>query len=197
MALTIVTVTGHRPPRIGGYDNLVASAKLAAEVTKYFERIKPDKVITGMALGFDQIVASVCVRMGIPFLAAIPFKGQESRWPKKSQEAYRTLLELASEIEVVAPGFSRGAMQVRNVWMVDHGTHCLGCWDGTEKGGTYNCLVYARKCLEDPNHQMRQIDTLNPSEILREKTEEELLEEIEDARYRRTASEDGTLEPGD
>jgi len=79
----ILSGTGHRPDKLGGYsdsafDNLV---KIAED---YLKESKPDKVISGMALGWDQALAEACVNLNIPFIAAVPFKGQESKWYQSS-----------------------------------------------------------------------------------------------------------------
>ena len=47
----------------------------------YLERARPDAVISGMALGWDQAVARATADLGIPWVAAITFEGQESKWP--------------------------------------------------------------------------------------------------------------------
>lgn len=35
-------------------------------------------------------------------------------------------------------------MQSRNEWMVNRSNIVIALWDGSEKGGTYNCLKYAK-----------------------------------------------------
>jgi uncharacterized phage-like protein YoqJ len=36
-------------------------------------------------------------------------------------------------------------MQIRNEWMVDNSHFTLAIWNGIQKGGTWNCIQYARK----------------------------------------------------
>jgi uncharacterized phage-like protein YoqJ len=36
------------------------------------------------------------------------------------------------------------AMQLRNIWMVDHADEVWAFWDGS-KGGTANCVKYAER----------------------------------------------------
>ncbi len=144
----IVAVTGHRPEKLGGYDNKVRLA-LGGLATEWLCRNIPDKVITGMALGWDQAVAEACIALDIPFIAAVPCAGQASRWPAEAQNRYRELLSRADEIEIVTEGelFGRQvdqAMQRRNEWMVDRADHVVALWDGSW-GGTFNCVTYARK----------------------------------------------------
>lgn len=87
----------------------------------------------------------ICYQEGIPYVAAIPFVGQESKWPEMAQKRWRFLLGKAAEVEVVCKGgYAPEKMQKRNEWMVDHGDVLLAVWDGTA-GGTANCVRYAEK----------------------------------------------------
>lgn len=147
---TIVAVTGHRPRKIGGYDpNNPLRQRIRMELRAHLERLQPVHTITGMALGVDQDFADVCLVLKIPFVAAVPFVGQESQWPVEAQQSYRELLSLALRVEVVSEGRYRPwKMQRRNEWMVDNCTHLIGVWDGSA-GGTANCLRYAHEVGRD------------------------------------------------
>jgi len=155
--------TGHRPNKLGGY-KLPNPTYLG--VCKQVERVlreeKPDRVITGMALGFDQWLAMICVKLGIPFIAAVPFPGQESKWPEDSQRIYKLLLKKADDIVMVndAP-FAAKKLQLRNEWMVDQladpEDRLIAVFDGSE-GGTGNCVKYAEK------HE-KQIIRIDPTNL--------------------------------
>jgi uncharacterized phage-like protein YoqJ len=107
--------------------------------------LKPSLAISGMAQGVDLWAAHICTNIGIPFVAAIPFEGQEKMWPVSAQFAWKATLQLASEIVVVCPGgYSPQKMQRRNEYMVDRADVLLAVWDGTS-GGTGNCVRYAEK----------------------------------------------------
>ena len=141
----IVAFTGHRSPAIGGYDipndtYLFVCRQTAA----LLKELKPEKCITGMAIGYDQYAAYVCIKLGIPYIAAIPFIGQEKRWVAKSKRVYQALLNKAVETVVVCPEFSIAAYQKRNEWMVDNCDQLIACWNETA-GGTANCVAYAKK----------------------------------------------------
>jgi uncharacterized phage-like protein YoqJ len=98
-----------------------------------------------MALGWDMALAEAAVELGIPFVAAVPFEGQESAWPPASQVDYRNLLGMASEVKIVCPGkYAAYKMQVRNQWMTNNCDLLLVLWDGSP-GGTGNCVRYAEK----------------------------------------------------
>jgi uncharacterized phage-like protein YoqJ len=138
----IIAGTGHRPDKLGGYDWKVADRLFDVALTG-LERLKPTKLISGMALGWDQAVARAAVALNIPFIAAIPFVGQEKKWPESSQITFRLLYGLAAEVVIVCDGGYAGwKMQKRNEWMVDHCDHVLALWNGSS-GGTENCIKYA------------------------------------------------------
>lgn len=140
----IVCGTGHRPDKLGGYSHkvfydLVDLAKVNFNVTK------PDIVISGMALGWDMALATAAYSFGIPFIAAIPFAGQEQRWSSEEKLRYYDLLaKSTSKVYTSKGGYSNYKFQIRNMWMVDNSDVVLALWDGSE-GGTYNCVKYAEQ----------------------------------------------------
>lgn len=141
----IVAFTGHRPDKLGGYklpnDTYI---KVCRDIDWLLKELNPEKVISGMALGVDQWAANIAYKLGIPFVAAIPFEGQELAWPEASQKTYRILRKLASEEVIVSSGgYSADKMQIRNIWMVDNCDSLIAVWDGS-KGGTGNCVEYAK-----------------------------------------------------
>lgn len=146
----IVAFTGHRPDKLGGYkvpnDTYI---RVCQKIDTVLKELKPEKVVTGMALGIDQWAASIAHKLHIPFLAAIPFEGQENAWPESSRKIYRILRKLATEEVIVSQGgYSADKMQVRNIWMVDNCDKLIAVWDGT-KGGTGNCIEYAKSVKKD------------------------------------------------
>jgi uncharacterized phage-like protein YoqJ len=140
----IIAATGHRLGKLGGYGQEIQDRleKLAmAGLKKY----GATKVISGMAIGWDFAIAKAALKLELPLIAAVPFKGQECRWNAQTQLAYRELLEKACEVIVVSEGgFSGAAMQKRNEYMVDRCEMLLALFSG-EAGGTANCLEYAKK----------------------------------------------------
>lgn len=114
-----------------------------------------------MSLGFDFLLAMSAVELHIPFIAAIPFIGQQYKWNPSQQRLYRQLLEKAQHIEVVSAGsYSPEKMQKRNKWMVDKADEMIVCWDGSPSG-TANCVRYALK-------QNKPFYRINPKELLQE-----------------------------
>ena len=149
----ILSVTGPRPIRLGGYYKSVAR-KLddfaRMEVERQVRRAKEQEVgvgfLIGMALGFDQAIARACEFWEVEFVACVPFEGQESRWPAPVQVEYRRLLKVAKKVVVVSPGgFSGEKMRVRNHYMVDNSHHLLALLGHWQTGGTWECVKYAEK----------------------------------------------------
>ena len=115
-------------------------------------------IVSGMALGVDQLFAEICISSGIPLIAAVPFIGQESAWPAPSQGIYKRILSGAAQTIVVCEGgYAAFKLQRRNEWMVDHCDKLLAVWDGAS-GGTGNCVAYAEKVG-------KPIERINPKNI--------------------------------
>lgn len=155
----ILAFTGHRPNKLGGYfEPNPVSNRVKKFLRAELEKLKPDRAITGMAQGVDQWAAAICLLMGIPYVAAIPFVGQEMAWPESAKKRWRYLLGRAAEVVLVNEGFySPAKMQKRNMWMVNHCDVLLAVWDGTA-GGTANCIRYAEQ-------KKKQIVFINPYPI--------------------------------
>lgn len=141
----IVCGTGHRPDKLGGY-NIETTNKLIQIASTWLREYKPTKIISGMALGWDTALASAAISNEIPLIAAVPFKGQESRWPTESQKEFNRILNKATSIVYVSDGgYAAWKMQVRNEWMVNNADVVLALYNGDASGGTHNCLEYAKK----------------------------------------------------
>lgn len=104
-----------------------------------------DVVYTGMALGFDRYIAEVCYENGIPFVACIPFEGQEAMWHEADKQRYRTLLDAAQKVMYVCVGgYANWKYLKRNEYIVDNTDMMLAYWDSKPSGGTYHCISYAK-----------------------------------------------------
>lgn len=139
----ILSVTGHRPPSlVGGYRDCNRYLIPIAEVA--LSRIQPEKVLTGMALGWDQTIAYVCWCLNIPFVACIPCDDFGSNWPSESRIRYRLFLDRASEIVLVNEGeYEAWKMLKRDDYMVDNSDSVLALWSGIQHGGTFHTVQYA------------------------------------------------------
>jgi uncharacterized phage-like protein YoqJ len=141
----ILAVTGHRPDKLGGYDE-DTHERLSEFAAERLVELNPSMVITGMALGWDTAVATACVDLRLPFLAAVPFIGQESKWSGAAKVRYYDLCNRATDVEIVCEGpYMPWKMMRRNKWMVDRCDLLLALHNGDTFGGTFECVMYARR----------------------------------------------------
>lgn len=140
----IVAATGHRPQKVGGY-SAKADQRRRDLAYAWLAEHRPERVIVGMALGWDTAVAEAAHNLAIPFVAAVPFKGQGRTWPWAAQGTYRALLAVAANIVYISETFTVDAMHRRNMYMVNHCDQILALWDGHKDGGTAGCIRYAKR----------------------------------------------------
>ena len=135
----IVAITGHRS------ENCEAEEVVRGRLRDAFLAEKPTTVIVGMANGVDLWAGDIALSMGLGVVAAKPWTGHRPRI--QDRELYSRIIEGASKtVSVVDVQDYPGAWvyQRRNEWMVDHADLVIAYWNGIEKGGTYNCVKYAR-----------------------------------------------------
>lgn len=156
-----IAVTGHRPDKLGNEYDLIGkySDFIRKKLDIIIDDLKPEIMISGMALGVDTIFALMALDKKIQLIAAIPFEGQESKWIESSKTLYNEILgnNLTIKKYVCDPIYAIWKMQKRNEWMVDNCDILIGVWDGTN-GGTANCIGYARK-------KGKKIILINPKQI--------------------------------
>lgn len=144
----MVSGIGHRPPKLADVPYCYSEgflAVLSKFVLIHLKRLRPDAVVSGMALGYDMALAKAAIALNIPLIAAVPFKGQELAWKNRNtQQIYHDLLKSAYQVVIVCPGeYAAHKLQKRNEWMVQRSHLTLALWDQSE-GGTGNCVHYAR-----------------------------------------------------
>lgn len=162
--------TGHRPNKLGyEYDGTgVYSNAIRYALQEQINVLKPTKGISGMAIGYDMLLAEAFILNRIPFIAAIPCIGQESTWPPKSRDRYNRILDssLCTKHFVSLSSYDDKCMQNRNIWMVDQLTEpndrLLALSNGSS-GGTMNCLRYAATKLP-----ANRIIVIHPKTVLME-----------------------------
>jgi ribA/ribD-fused uncharacterized protein len=161
----VYAATGHRLDKLSPMNkDLAYSIEFLEQLTRFAQTIlqkdRPDSAISGMALGWDTAWAIAAIREGVPLIAAVPFDGQESRWPAQSQARYHKILAKAQQVVTIGEAYSRETMQARNEWMVDNASLMVALWNGSQ-GGTRNCVVYAQKVARPlRNYWGRWISTL-------------------------------------
>ena len=158
-----ICITGYRPsklPNTYGYDlNNTGYKKLSQAiidvlfVIAMFNHNKDFTLISGMALGVDQLYVKTAIKLkqlwaknfNIKITAAIPCRGQELKWPMQSRELYHELLKECNFVKYVHNGlYTPSCMDERNHWMVDNSDVAIAVWDG-KSGGTANCIRYAKQ----------------------------------------------------
>lgn len=93
-----VAVIGGRRKEMGGFWNYRAHRLIKDIISWRLVSYKPDLLFTGMSLGPGQWAAECCIKLKIPFVACLPFKGQEYRWSLSLQQNYRRLLKKAIKV---------------------------------------------------------------------------------------------------
>lgn len=153
----VIAGTGHRPNKIGGYsaENFL---KLTSLAEKTLIELKPNIVISGMALGWDQALAQAAINLEITFVAAIPCFNQEKMWSQEFKNKYSAMINhpLCTKHYVSNMDYTPDCMQKRNEWMVDNCNILLALWDKTP-GGTKNCVDYAEKKGNKNSEHIRAI----------------------------------------
>jgi uncharacterized phage-like protein YoqJ len=141
----IICGTGHRPDKLGGYDE-ESHLKLVRLAYEYIAEDPECRfVITGGALGWDQALARAAYTAGIRFAMYLPFDGFDSKWPTDSRKYLEWLCKCADEVKYISPpGYEVWKMNQRNKAMVNDADLVLALWNNTP-GGTSNCISYAMK----------------------------------------------------
>ncbi len=160
----ILTVTGHRPKKLFGYDikNQEYSV-LAYKITEFILEGGYNKFITGMALGADTVFAISVLMLKKQFPefhleCAIPCLEHSSLWNSTDAKRYDVILKHADEVTMVSrKKYLPYLMQERNKYMVNKCTDVLAVWDGSN-GGTANCVRYALK-------QNKSVYVIDPSDL--------------------------------
>jgi uncharacterized phage-like protein YoqJ len=141
----IIGLTGHRPPRLGlGYtkDDSLFLFKFAVQCLQ--EEGEITELISGVAQGWDRAGAEAAYFLCVPVRAAVPFEGQESKWPEQAQEDYRDFLTKCKVVVVSPGGYSNSKFFLRDKYIVDNCHKLLALYDGEEKGGTWQTVKYAK-----------------------------------------------------
>jgi uncharacterized phage-like protein YoqJ len=141
----VVAGTGHRPPRLGlGYDQ-GSRRYLTDFILPHLDQLKPELVISGGAQGVDQALALAALELRLPYWVAVPFDGQDAKWPGSARYWYARLLRQAERVvRVCPPGYAPGKFIGRDCFMVDACTHVITLFDGERTGGTWHTLNYAQ-----------------------------------------------------
>lgn len=101
-----LVITGHRPPRLGGYRSNIYATRTRDYMRGFFERLQQRHDFTlhlGMAQGVDMMAAKLAIELEIPFIAYIPGPDHGSRWPDWVFDAYSEVVSHAAARCHVSP----------------------------------------------------------------------------------------------
>lgn len=146
--------TGHRPKGLPwGYDETKSSClRFKADLKQlYIGAIKYGlkTFLTGMAEGFDMIAAETIIELKKTFpevklIAVIPCKDQEKNWRPSQQERYWNIIAQCDDKIILSNHPTKECFNERNLWMVQHSSVCIACWNG-QSSGTGNTVHFANK----------------------------------------------------
>ena len=90
-------------------------------------------------------------RPDVRLVAAVPFRGQEARFPQADRERFGRVLAAADAVEVLSPVYHRGCYAVRNDFLVDHARVLVAWYDGSPGGTRYTVRRALGRGLEVVN----------------------------------------------
>ena len=108
-----IAATGHRPSKLGGHWNPTAYLPVIERLARHFilkAQAEQLEIISGMALGWDMIVAAAAIiakdqGATLTLTCALPFEGQHKRWTDQTSLAwYWRLRARADSVVVVSEG---------------------------------------------------------------------------------------------
>ncbi len=105
--------------------------------------------ISGAARGFDLMAAAAVLQQKryhsqIRLVLAIPCPGQSRGWPAEDAQLY-DMICARGEVFLLSETYTRGCMQKRNRFLVDHAVTGVAYYNGETISGTGQTLRYAEK----------------------------------------------------
>ena len=137
-----VAVTGHR--------SLTAqqTAWVAAELPRVLRKLNADHgtttLISGMAVGADQLAAQAAVEAGVGLWSYLPYLQQADHWSPSVQQSWLRLRAAAAREVVLADAFDVTHLHSRNRLMIRDSTAVIAVHDPARAaGGTHQALKVA------------------------------------------------------
>lgn len=149
------TFTGHRPNKLPWLYNeedrecLKFKQVLAQEILATIED-GYDYFICGGAQGMDTWSAELVLYLRDSFKhikleIAVPCQGQESLWPRKTQERYYSILKEADKVTMCSTEHYRPQLMfLRDMYMVNKAEKLIALYEGSS-GGTAHTIGLASK----------------------------------------------------
>lgn len=165
MRIQTVSFTGPRPQTLQKtpHTEEVIQKRIYSTIQQLIEKKGVSRFISGGAVGVDQM-AFLCIHWlkkqypHIENILAIPFAKQSDAWNEEEKEKYEEMKKVAdscvyvdtltgyqTRVNVPIGDYHGSKMQLRNMYMVDHSDLLIAVFEEGKKGGTFNCVTYARK----------------------------------------------------
>ena len=148
-----ISATGHRPDKLGGYENCDKHRAIRRHMRDLLTKLRDEHgeitIYSGGALGIDQFWMEVGHFLEVPVVAILPFPGFDSVWPKDSRLLLQGMLDNCSEVrytfseQVTERSKVVSALMERNKCLIDNCDLLVAYWNGT-KGGTANAVRFAQ-----------------------------------------------------
>ena len=150
-----ISVTGHRPPKLGGYTPCEKHRAIRRHMRDTLQELqrKHDKLTlySGGANGIDQFWMEVGHHLEIPVVAILPFPCFSRLWPKSGQDHLKNLLDKCIDVrythvedDITDKASAVQAMMDRDLDLVNACDLLVAYWNGT-KGGTAHTVGFAYK----------------------------------------------------
>lgn len=106
--------------------------------------------ICGMAQGADTMFCEAILRLrdwrsGVTIEAAIPCEGQSVNWPVHAKNRYFRLVSECDRETILQKKYTPDCMVRRNQYMVDQSSLLIAVYDGIQRGGTMQTVLYAKR----------------------------------------------------
>ncbi len=138
-----IGVTGHQQLK-----GRVLKKWVESELKRYIENRSEIKIARScLAVGADQLFATIVLELGIDLIGVIPSTGYESTFSHANQKQYQNLLERCRKIEIL--NFERPSEEAffaGGKHVVDESDLLFAIWDGLPAkglGGTADVVDYA------------------------------------------------------
>ena len=146
--------TGHRADKLpwGDDERAPGCVALKAAISDVLASLYAGgfrRFLCGMATGADMywgeaVVALRDERPDVVLEAAIPYAGQEARWPAGWRRRYFRLAEECDKLTVLHRAYTPECMMDRNRYMVDQSRLLVAAYNGAP-GGTRSTMLYAMR----------------------------------------------------
>ncbi len=121
-------ISGHRRSKLENYDYRWIKEQIEIALKNINDSVGQLLCYSGMADGVDLWFCEACNFLDIPYIACVPFEGQDEYMLDADKWNRQQMIEAAAEHK-----------DVKNSWMVERADMAIIVWDGN-KGGTHNVL---------------------------------------------------------